>query len=210
MRTCLVVLLLCLGCASSAPTTYNQASFSGVPARPPPPRAPSFSPAEDAPHTFRPGEQRPSVEPGPRPTRVLPETQRTMREPGIWSSSGPQGDGKPPPINWNVPLPEDDDEAAERIAWCAKAMKSGSAKALYSQRVEQFDRTNIAWRWCWPHLAIAHCLNESLMASKSATEKTILARAIDSVHVAVDEKCSGGAMWSPGLTNAVGEAWERR
>lgn len=51
---------------------------------------PSFNPAEDAPHTFEPGRPSP-LQPGPRPTRVLPETPETRKEPGLWAATPPRG-----------------------------------------------------------------------------------------------------------------------
>lgn len=85
-----VLLLLCLGCSS--PTTYNQSA-----SRPPPP--PRFSPVEDAPHTFRPGQpiRRPDVQPQPRPKRYLPP--EPDGRPGIWAS-----ESRDPP-GWSEPAP---------------------------------------------------------------------------------------------------------
>jgi hypothetical protein len=89
----LLPFLLCLACApASQPGTYAKGTFR------PPVRAPTFSPAEDAPHTFEPGRPAP-VQPGPIPVRVLPQTPETRREPGIWA-----GDDQDPP-GWNEPLP---------------------------------------------------------------------------------------------------------
>jgi hypothetical protein len=78
--TMLFVFAFFVACAS-APTTLQRGTLT----RPPParPRPGVGAPVHDprAPH--------PSVEPGPRPTRVLPQTPEARREPGIWASTDP-------------------------------------------------------------------------------------------------------------------------
>jgi hypothetical protein len=83
-----VLILLLSACASGH--EYHQGAYRPAP--------PVFVPSQDAPHTFRPGRLSP-VQPGPKPTRVLPETPETRREPGIWASGGGDAPG------WNDPAP---------------------------------------------------------------------------------------------------------
>lgn len=80
------------GCSSTpdAPSQYERGTYR------PPPRAPTFEPNHDAPHTTgQPGHLRPmpQVEPGPRPKRLLPQTPETARQPGIWASEAPNQEG---------------------------------------------------------------------------------------------------------------------
>jgi hypothetical protein len=106
---CVGAILLCvaaIGCGHTSGGAYNQ----GVPVTP---RAPVFSPAQDAPHTIgMPGTQprRVSVEPNPKPTRVLPQTPETMRQPGIWASETPEFPHDSPNLRllgFVMPAPDD-------------------------------------------------------------------------------------------------------
>lgn len=179
----------------------------------PPVRAPTFSPTEDAPHTFRPG-QPPQVEPGPRPTRLLPQTPETRRGPGLWSATPPVAtadNGSVPEIfDWNVPLPENDEPAAERIKQCAAIMNVASAKVLHKYSVEQFDKMNIRWRLCWPHASVDRCLAGMIQGARSDAERAALRRARDFADKAMDETCSGGGKWTPGVDEKLEEAWGSR
>lgn len=121
MRAAILCLFLA-ACASPAPTTYSQGAYRPAP--------PAFNPVTDAPITIgQPGYARPGVqvEPGPKPTRLLPETPATRREPGIWASDAPSpsasDDGKPVPLVLGVRLPywlmQDEPDDREHTRWCA-------------------------------------------------------------------------------------------
>jgi hypothetical protein len=74
--------LLCLGCASGAPTTYSKGTL-----RPPPP-APT-RPGVGLP-AYEPGVRPMPPQPNPAPRRVLPQTPETRKEPGLWASEAPE------------------------------------------------------------------------------------------------------------------------
>lgn len=116
----LAPLLLVLGCAGS------QSAF---------PLPPAFSPVEDAPITVgHPGYVTPEPERSPH-KRVLPETPRTRREPGIWASDSSEPVGTLSVLGIPLPGPKlggEDDAAAK---WCATSM----ALALH-------DRADVASR----------------------------------------------------------------
>jgi hypothetical protein len=201
-----VVAAMALACAAPEPNPSHGELHKGAyrPVR----GSPTFNPTTDAPHTFRPGQPSP-VQPGPRPARVLPQTPDTRKEPGIWAANPPE-DKPVVTFNWDVPVPEDDDEAASRIKACAAVMKASSVKALHKFAVEQFDRTNIRWRMCWPHYATAFCLGQRLAEVASEKERALLGRAIDFANQSMGDACSGGGWWSPGFTDAVKDAWRKR
>jgi hypothetical protein len=93
----LLPFLLCLACApASSPGTYAKGTYR------PPVRAPTFSPSEDAPHTFEPGRPAP-VQPGPIPARVLPQTPETRKGPGIWAGDEPKASDEDPDSSHLVP-----------------------------------------------------------------------------------------------------------
>lgn len=122
LHLAVVALSAAFACATPpAPTTYNQSAL-----RPPP--TPRFSPVEDAPHTFKPGRPRPSVEPGPKPTRVLPETPETRRGPGIWAGDEPKaGPQLLPVVGVVLPVPDVDEEddlgfAPQCAGWLAEGV----------------------------------------------------------------------------------------
>lgn len=149
-------IILCLflaACASPAPTTYSQGAYRPAP--------PAFNPVTDAPITIgQPGYVRPGVqaEPGPKPTRVLPETPQTRREPGIWASDtgAPSGEEWQRVLNIYLPMPESITSAAEAwpVARCARhintrldalglmerarALSTRSIRACLAARLYQF------------------------------------------------------------------------
>jgi hypothetical protein len=104
--TMLFVFAFFVACAS-APTTLQRGTLT----RPPPAR---HRPGVGAP-VHDPRAPHPSVEPGPRPTRVLPQTPETRREPGIWATESPRAAKLPdapakwpdPPhiLGWPLPYP---------------------------------------------------------------------------------------------------------
>jgi hypothetical protein len=103
------------------------------------------------------------MEPNPKPVRVLPETPGTRKGPGLWAVTPPVASSEPghapEMFNWDVPLPEDDDEAAAKIKACAKDMKAVSPKVLRQPDIDKMDRVAIVWRECWPHSLVLYCLD---------------------------------------------------
>lgn len=112
------VAALLAACATSRPTEYHQGAFV------PPPPAP-VRPGVGAPVVGQPGQPSP-VQPGPRPTRVLPETPETRREPGIWAGDPPRAPLSPVPLILGVPLPVPPDgdptEAATPAHFCSNLL----------------------------------------------------------------------------------------
>lgn len=78
-RAVLLYLAVLVGCASGPPggQEYHQGAY-----RPPPP-----APHRPGVGLHIPGQRvrKPDVQPQPRPTRILPQTPETMRQPGIWA-----------------------------------------------------------------------------------------------------------------------------
>jgi hypothetical protein len=163
----LLPFLLCLACApASSPGTYAKGTYR------PPVRAPTFSPAEDAPHTFEPGRPAP-VQPGPIPARVLPQTPETRKAPGIWASDEPKA-SKGPALEFDeetrIPLPKVKDEA-ERGATekCLNAVHFASmrletflARTAPDLRMCMFLRM---WRWCMEaNVSSDHAVNTTSIA----------------------------------------------
>jgi hypothetical protein len=144
-------------CVSSqeAPTVYGQGIVRPV-------RPPTFRPVDDAPHkTGQPGHVpgvRVAPEPQPKPTRLLPQTPETARQPGIWASKEPQA--VPEMFRWDVPVPENDPEAAQKIHACASDMKVASAKTLTEYDLQVLDEASVLWRPCWPHSVVLYCLED--------------------------------------------------
>jgi hypothetical protein len=126
-----VLLSLAMGCSSGKPSEYQRGTYRPAPAAP---RAPTFTPTEDAPNTFQPGQPSP-VQPGPRPARVLPETPETRKGPGLWSTNPPTASGENhQPKFLDVPLPHPpgthlSDAQREPTNLCADYLLSG-AKAI--------------------------------------------------------------------------------
>ena len=198
------LLLLALACSSSPdkPSEYHQGAF-----RPPPP--PALRPGHGAP-TYAPNAL-PGVlvEPQPRPTRFLPQTPETSRQPGIWASQDP--DAEPAAIfDWNVPLPENDEEAAVQVKKCASAMKAASDVTIRPYDVESLDNANPDWRKCWPHAAVLHCLSKSKeeLAHTAPSGRTYasVARATNHAKQAVSANCDA-APWRPHMEARLIAAW---
>jgi len=206
MRYLHAVLLLCLA-ACSAPRQYERGAYVPVPA-PTPTRPGVGAPTFDPRH-------KPAMQPQPKPARPLPETPESRRGPGLWGATPPRASGEAGPtpelFDWNVPLPEDEPEAAAKIKACAEIMKVTSPKALHRHDLEQFDRINIAWRQCWPHAAIVRCLDGLKQETSAMAERETLQRAGDFARKAVADTCSGGTgMWSPGFMDRLNTAWGAR
>lgn len=139
LKTPFLALILCLGCATSTPTTYEKGAY-----RP----APAFDPATRAPHTFPPGTPS-QAQPRPKPTRVLPQTPETRREPTLWATTPPRGDyndltrqpGEPIPdilfFGVALPVPPDAKDAVDTlpIEWCAKEMTRRAHDAILVARI---------------------------------------------------------------------------
>jgi hypothetical protein len=204
----LLSLILVLGCSSSAPSQYERGTLTGPP---PAQQRPGVGLPTYDPHVA------PRPEPQPKPARLLPQTPETRRTDGIWASASPEA--KPAvAFDWNVPLPENDDEAAARIKRCAASMKVGTDRTLNAQDIKNFDKTNINWRTCWPHAAVRLCLeralgNEGLKAMTSprpTAEAERLAHALDFTKTAYEEHCALGAPWSPGPRDRLDAAWGAR
>jgi hypothetical protein len=204
------MLALVVGCAAPEPGhgDLKKGAYR------PPVRAPTFSPTDDAPHTFRPG-QPPQVEPGPRPTRVLPETPTTRRGPGLWATTPPVASSEPghapEMFNWDAPLPEDDDEAAARIKACANDMRATSPTILRQYDIDRLDRiAKDAWRACWPHSLVLYCLvaeqkaMDPLRPLDQIRQKhwDTLDRAIERAQLSWAEHCNA-APWRPDMEPLV-------
>jgi hypothetical protein len=188
------------GCISTpeTPPEYHQGVYR--------PATPVLRPGVGAP-TYDP-HVAPQREPQPKPSRLLPETPETRRQPGIWASDAPEAKIA---FDWNVPLPENDEEAAKRIKRCAESMKTASARGLHVYEIKAFDRININWRKCWPHAAIVRCLDGLKQEASASTERDTLQRARDFAQAAMADACSGGAgMWSPGFVQALERTWGAR
>lgn len=126
-------LLLCLAC-SSAPRQY----MDGAPMRPPVPRTIYTPPGTGLPEYWSAPERKPDIQPGPRPTRALPQTDRTRQEPTIWASDSqdPPGWNDPAPkiavLDVEIPMPEE-----VKTEWDARLAAQCAMRADIGLRTEQ-------------------------------------------------------------------------
>lgn len=151
------ILLFVVACSSGPPTTYSKGTY-----RPAPTRAPAFSPTEDAPHTFQPGRPLPA-QPGPRPSRVLPQTPETRKEPGIWASGQPDPEQIEPRLfGVLMPVPPSATDYDKKAVYkCVFAMSDfairatgGTAEALVARLATYTERE----RGCVAATLYATCL----------------------------------------------------
>lgn len=194
MKALLVVILWC-GVAAAQP------------ARLPPP-SPVFNPAQDAPHTIgQPGHLRPQpkVEPGPRPTRVLPQTPETMRQPGVWGTTAPRGSDAPmvKVEDVSIPLPPDIDKPAlERAKACGAAVQ----EAINDNRaLINFRRYLPDMRTCFVFLAWRDC-----MASPLWKEEVLAAGAVRHVEALLLNEGTPASCWRwvDSYTKSIGRTFE--
>jgi hypothetical protein len=203
------LLLLSAVVAITACTSPESSEFhKGTLTRPPP--APAARPGVGAPMYGQPG---PQMHPRSPHGRVLPETPETRKGPGIWAAHPPD-DAPTITFNWDVPVPEDDDEAAEQLRKCAKTMEGASARTLQKHDVERLDRININWRLCWPHMAVLHCIDRERgkygslhprLVEANRQVNAALGRARIGAEEAYAERCNGVPL-RPGLEDMLGRA----
>lgn len=143
MRHLLLAAMLCAACASSPPSEYQRGSYRPV-------RAPTFTPAEDAPHTVgQPGHLRqPQEYPRSPHKRLLPPTQ----EPGLWAGDGPRAarptidPNAPRFFNVPLPLPDAPDAYDKKVAThCGAAM---SLAAKWASTAEWYGRLDNKRQQC--------------------------------------------------------------
>lgn len=167
--------VLCLGCASGAPTTYNQAAFRPAP--------PVFVPSQDAPHTIgQPGHLAPASPKYPKSPhkRPLPPT----REPGIWAGDGPKAVATRPPEPMiqgvAIPLPDDVDEKdlghARKCEATVNEILSVRDRALGKELADMF----FDYRKCAAFRAWAYCMNIHFGPEPKDQRSRDLADAIES------------------------------
>jgi len=138
-----------MACSSQQPRPYEQGALRPV-------RTPIFSPDEDAPHTFQPGQPSP-VQPGPRPTRVLPETPETRRGPGIWASEEPPGEDVAPKIlGVPIPFPPDAKTGADKATTylCASLMTEQATRIIPREALIGLPGT---WKPCFVAMLHREC-----------------------------------------------------
>lgn len=146
MRCLLLLFLASCTTAEPRPDTLEKGAYRPV-------RPPVFTPAEDAPHTVgAPHTLSPGVyvEPGPRPSRVLPQTPATAREPGLWSGDQPRGaaiSGQPRLFDVLLPFPPEaqTDTARMPTLTCAHNM---SVAVLNAGLKESIAKLTPAVREC--------------------------------------------------------------
>lgn len=139
-------LILCLflaACASSpdTPPTYERGTYR------PAPRAPAFEPNHEAPHTFRPGQPSPVLEPAPRPAPV-PHTPQTQREDTIWASGSPRTSGELEFFEVKIePPPEDLDYDRMYAASCVSKMDRAIAPTKAAVLSMQMPARTCLMKW---------------------------------------------------------------
>jgi hypothetical protein len=175
MKACLVVLLWC-GVAAAQPARL-----------PPPP--PAFNPAQDAPHTIgQPGHLRPQpkVEPGPQPTRVLPQTPETMRQPSIYAGDDPKPGTRTVVLGVPIPLEEEETRlpASERCSFALAAATVAAPVPL----VEEVLRYSQDERACVVLSLFTECLRVALGDDKA---NKALRSAWERVGAETDRVCKG-------------------
>jgi len=167
MHRFILPLLLLTSCATAHRTTYHQSAFPG---------AAEFSAAEDAPHTMGQPGYAGEPEKVPRGTdrRLLPQTERTRREPGIWAGDGPKAiNGRMPDLLDVVfPLPDGvSQEDVPALAQCANAygpifwrLPDSLKHAL---RLEKEDRS------CLVYALLGDCLYRAEAAKPGSVPKSV-------------------------------------
>lgn len=130
-----LVLFLAACTTTSTPTTYADGPMM------PAPRAPAFDPTFDSPNPFeRP--ERPALQPNPKPTRVLPETPETRREPGLWNSTAPKASlpvGPPQILGVTLPFAPGHDTEGQRYYthYCAGLMGRAAKKVVGNAKLSR-------------------------------------------------------------------------
>jgi hypothetical protein len=166
--------VLLAGCAATPPTQYAQ----GVPVAP---RAPSFSPALDAPITVgQPGYVGPAENlPRSPHGRVLPQTPATQREPGLWAGDQPRAVATEPP-DWRtreprvlgIAIPEKEGMGPDDIVIlkrCAAATDSALTAVLAPAAISGLTPVE---RQCLAQIAHGNCVDlERLRHFKARTGK---------------------------------------
>ena len=150
---CLAVILA--GCASGPPerSEYHRGTFT------PPPPAP-VRPGVGLP-TYDPHVKPLPPQPQPKPGRLLPETPRTRREPGIWASDAPPT-ATVLVLGLPVPLTDDESRADPRSAHlrrCAAELVTLTAQ-MPGYRVEDLDAVlGARSRRCLAARAMVACMD---------------------------------------------------
>ena len=162
MRNTLTILCLFLtACATSqdTPPTYERGTYR------PAPRAPTFEPNHEAPHTFRSGQPAPALEPAPRPAPV-PHTPQTQREDTIWASGSPTASVSPRLLDVLLPMPESNDVDDMRPTMaCATSMDAAARRVMQASEISKMQDT---FRKCLAALLGHECTNSMVIAFDGA------------------------------------------
>lgn len=173
MRLNALVLLLTAALLALLLSACVGPSAQGVPM---PPRPPGFNPAQDAPITIgQPGHRapRPQVEPGPKPSRVLPQTPDTRREPGIWAGTPPPMYPHNPPEPWQTILspilpPEQDGSARLASSACMRAIQDAADRLRFEAALVVVSPDPV--RKCMVYRIYAECLIQIVSSSEGAKQ----------------------------------------
>jgi hypothetical protein len=205
----LVPLLLLMACAPSAPNAYERGTLSRHP-------APAQRPGVGAP-AYDPRSPGARPEPGPRPTRILPQTPESRRGPGLWATRDPLAD-MPARTLFGVPLPDPGDAEAKKIrAFCARsvalASRHGEHDAAVSRLVEQ-ERRCLAARLY--HMCASELLGDFEKTAADAELGVIEHVAVEAMRktepVALDfvrRECRPSMPSVEVLAHDIGAAWRK-
>jgi hypothetical protein len=160
-----LLLLLTVSCAAPQ-REYHQGAYRPV--------APTFVPSQDAPHTVgQPGHVRPDVyvEPGPRPSRVLPQTPATAREPGLWGGDEPTTTAGPAVLGillWAPDEPRSPD-SAQISSICGTMIDAGMGHAKTRKAAEALAEDK---QECFVAKMLLFCAEELGKTYPSPTDAT--------------------------------------
>lgn len=177
----LAVMAMAQGCRSD--TGRRDALERGTLVRPPP-RSPTFQPSQDAPHaTGQPGHvpgTRVAPQPGPRPSRILPQTPATKRVPGIWAGDGPRASmGRVPhPMLYGVELPLPDeatDEERKEATLCRDAILRAASSIGTDVTFEQLYGERLL---CTVATLYNFCIGMRYLRAQKATDDDVSATAM--------------------------------
>lgn len=188
MRRYLPTLLFLAACVASPQPTYERGVYRPAP--------PTFRPHEQAPYTEgQPGHLRPmpEVQPGPKPSRVLPQTPETRRTDGIWASNAPNLSDTVYVMYEPMPAPNADDErwANERthLMQCGWAMNANVRNIRDEAWIASL---NEKVRACLAYKLMMGCLGmrESMYRARGPTPDRIPGAASASTLLAAGEKAA--------------------